>query len=74
MTNPIISKDGTKQWFLNGKRHREDGPAIETTNGHKAWYLNGTELSEAEFNNINVKELSIAELELILGYKVKVIK
>jgi hypothetical protein len=26
---------------LNGKWHREDGPAIERSNGTKAWYLNG---------------------------------
>jgi hypothetical protein len=32
---------GYKGWFLNGKRHREDGPAVEYANGYKAWYLNG---------------------------------
>jgi hypothetical protein len=32
--------DGGKEWFLNGERHREDGPAIEHSNGYKAWYLN----------------------------------
>ena len=26
---------------MNGKRHREDGPAIERTDGTKEWYLNG---------------------------------
>ena len=31
---------GSKEWYLNDKRHREDGPAIEFTNGYKAWYLN----------------------------------
>ena len=33
--------NGDKAWYLNGKIHREDGPAIEYTNGYKAWYLNG---------------------------------
>jgi hypothetical protein len=32
---------GYKGWFFNGKRHREDGPAVEYANGYKAWYLNG---------------------------------
>jgi hypothetical protein len=32
---------GTKSWHLNGKRHREDGPAIECASGNKEWYLNG---------------------------------
>jgi hypothetical protein len=36
-----IYPDGTKFWFLNGKYHREDGPAVEYTDGHKSWYLNG---------------------------------
>ena len=30
-----------KYWYLNGKPHREDGPAIEANNGHKEWWLNG---------------------------------
>jgi len=29
------------EWYKNGQRHREDGPAIEYTNGDKAWYKNG---------------------------------
>jgi len=33
--------NGDKYWYLNGERHREDGPAIEWANGNKAWYLNG---------------------------------
>jgi len=28
-------------WYLNGKRHREDGPAIELSDGTKFWYRNG---------------------------------
>ena len=31
----------TKYWFLNGKLHRVDGPAIEHVNGYKYWFLNG---------------------------------
>ena len=33
--------NGDKSWYLNGKLHREDGPAIERANGDKSWYLNG---------------------------------
>ena len=33
-----------KAWFLNGKLHREDGPAIEWADGTKVWYLNGEEV------------------------------
>jgi hypothetical protein len=27
-------------WWLNGKRHRTDGPAVITANGDQEWYLN----------------------------------
>lgn len=33
---------GNKEWYLNGKLHREDGPAIEFADGDKYWYLNGS--------------------------------
>ena len=36
-----IYSDGTQRWYLNGKRHREDGPAIIYPNGYKEWWLNG---------------------------------
>jgi len=32
---------GHKVWYLNGKQHREDGPAVEWADGSKEWYLNG---------------------------------
>ena len=35
-----VQEDKT-EWYLNGKRHREDGPAIEWSDGDKEWYLNG---------------------------------
>ena len=36
-----VYNDGSKSWYLNGKRHREDGPAIERADGYKEWWLNG---------------------------------
>jgi len=36
-----VYPNGTKRWYLNGKNHREDGPAIEYPSGAKFWYLNG---------------------------------
>ena len=32
--------DDRKVWLLNGKLHREDGPAIEYADGSKQWWLN----------------------------------
>ena len=68
--------DGHKVWLLNGERHREDGPAIEYTDGDKEWFLNGKQLSEEEFNArmSPTKELTVAEIEKLLGHRVKVVK
>jgi hypothetical protein len=46
MTNYIkyevrVYTNGDKSWYLNGKSHREDGPAVEGSSGEKFWYLNG---------------------------------
>ena len=36
-----ICYNGSQSWYLNGKRHREDGPAIIYADGEQRWYLNG---------------------------------
>jgi hypothetical protein len=36
-----VEPDGAKPWFLIGKRHREDEPAIVWPKGSKCWTLNG---------------------------------
>ena len=40
-TGCLIDKDNDIYWFKNGKFHREDGPAVEWTDGSKFWYKNG---------------------------------
>ena len=65
-----VYKDHT-EWFLNGKLHREDGPAIEYANGTKFWYLNGKRhredgpaikwANEDKFWYLNDKELTEQE-------------
>ena len=37
----VVDEDGDKFWYLDGKFHREDGPAVEWANGTKEWYING---------------------------------
>ena len=43
-----VDSNGTKYWYLNGKLHREDGPAVEWSDGSKYWCLNGKKITEAE--------------------------
>lgn len=44
-----IDEYGNKRWQLNGKFHREDGPAIEGANGDKEWWINGRILTKEEW-------------------------
>jgi len=47
-----IDRYGDKYWYLNGKRHRENGPAIEIefADGYKSWwYLNGRCYTESDY-------------------------
>ena len=36
-----IDEDGSECWYLNDKRHREDGPAVIYADGSRCWYLDG---------------------------------
>ena len=67
--------DGSKSWYVDGKRHRTDGPAVEWNDGDKSWYIDDVKLTEKQFKERTapVKELTSAQLEKLLGYKVKVI-
>ncbi len=37
----MSNKDSQIWENANGERHREDGPAVEWSDGHKEWYQNG---------------------------------
>ena len=65
---------GTKEWYLNDKLHREDGPAMEFANGTKWWYLNDEQLTEAEHKakTIPTVEMTMEEICEALGKNVKV--
>ena len=72
-------KNGQKMYdmyYINGEYHREDGPAIEYANDDKEWWLDGEDYTEEEFiaKTRPTKELTIAEVEKLLGYQVKIVK
>ena len=60
-TGCVIDGDGDKAWFLNGKIHREDGPALEWADGSKEWWLNGKMLTEQEWK-IVMRKIKIGKL------------
>jgi len=63
--------NGDKDWYVNRKLHREDGPAIINRSGEKRWYINdklhkkdGTAIvypNESIFWYINGKEYLFEE-------------
>jgi hypothetical protein len=48
-TGIVEYSNGTKVWYLNGKTHRLDGPAIEYPSGTKYWYLNDVYYPQEEW-------------------------
>ena len=36
-----VNRGKRKTFYKDGKRHREDGPAVEKPDGTKVWYING---------------------------------
>lgn len=42
LSGPAVEHmNGTKEWWVHGKRHRIDGPAIHYHNGRKEWFVDG---------------------------------
>ena len=74
---PAVERsNGDVQWWLYGNLHRTNGPALEYADGTRFWYLHGKEVTEQEVMKKQkpMKELTVAEIEKLLGHKVKIVK
>jgi hypothetical protein len=70
----LVYPNGSKYWYLDNQRHREDGPAIEWAVGTKYWYLDGKHHREdgpaiecadgSKYWYLDGKELTEAEFNL----------
>ena len=71
-----VFSDGSRHWWLNGQRHREDGPAIERADGGKSWALNDEFMSEEEHAEATAKieEMTMEEVCKALGKNIKIKK
>jgi len=50
-TGEVHYNDGSfKEYYLNGKLHKEDGPARIFSNESFVWFIFGEEYSESEYN------------------------
>ena len=72
----VIHNNGSEYWYVNGLQHKEDGPAVVYKNGYKEWWLHNVRMSEQEFleRTRPVEELTVAQIEQLLGKRVKIIK
>ena len=70
-----VLPSGTKEWRVNGELHREDGPAVDWFDGAKQWWINGEQVTEEEHHTLTsgTKELTVEQIEQLLGHKVKVV-
>jgi hypothetical protein len=63
-----VLPDGSKEWWLNGKLHRTDGPAVERADGMKMWWLNGKQVSWRDlYRQANDPEIELRILSAVLS-------
>lgn len=76
-TGKIRNKNGDLCYYKDGKLHREDGPAVEFSNGTKEWYLKGKLHREngpaIEYKNGD-KRFFINDMEVDFSFLMKFIK
>jgi hypothetical protein len=54
-SNCITLPDGTREWRADGRRHREDGPAVIHPDGSQEWWIDGV-LKEIDRSVSLIKE------------------
>lgn len=70
------SASGTKAYYQNDKLHRLDGPAVIFSNGDEEYWVDGVQYTKESFlkKTNPFKELTVADIENLLGYAVKIVK
>jgi hypothetical protein len=72
-----INELGSKYYFKDKEMkilHREDGPAVDYSDGYKLWYLNGMNYTETEFNYKIAKEIVLTMDEIAEKFGIEVSK
>lgn len=66
-----IDRFGTKRYTLNGKAHRDDGPAVIFSAGNKWWFKHGTlhRLNGPAIETIDSERLWYIDGKFYLHYK-----
>lgn len=78
--NPTVP-DGASKWFYRGQLHRVGGPAIDDPkNGITRYYVTGKEYKTTKNYDLacekfrNTREITVAELQKVLGGKFRIVK
>lgn len=79
-TGVVVSKlMGWKRYYLKGKLHRMDGPAMETETGHCEWWWHGTiiymtnivytapDINLGFYKSKTIENLDYIELDVVKG-------
>ena len=61
-TGCLIDRDNDICWYKNGEQHRENGPAMERSDGNNWWYLNGIHHTEQE-HRLAVRQMKLKMLD-----------
>ncbi len=73
-----VDTTGTIRIYKPGtdELHRLYGPAVEYLSGAAGYWIDGKELTEEQFKKKTApaKEMTIAEIEALLGHSVKIVK
>lgn len=48
----IVDEHGNKRYYLNDKRHRENGPAVKLANGYVECWIDGKCLNQEEYKSL----------------------
>ena len=68
--------DGYCAWFQNGWLHSERGPTVIDEKGAKEYWLNGVWHTEESWRVATqpAVEMTVAEIEAVLGKRIKIVK
>ena len=71
-----IHRNGYKEYRINGKLHRESGPAVILLDGTVQYWLEGEHLTKSEHEQRTkpVLNLTVSEIEEKFGSRVHIIK
>lgn len=75
----VTSPMGWKRYYLKGKMHRTDGPALEMNDGHREWWWHGNLIAMSDFvhsapdihspisKSMRLKDQQFVEVEIVKG-------